>query len=90
MKVVWTPEAEQDRAAIFDHIAADNPFAAARMDQLFADAAASLQDFPWRGHVGPFPGCRELIPHENYRLIYATEDDTVWVLALIHAARQWP
>jgi toxin ParE1/3/4 len=29
VKVVWTPEAEQDREAIWDYIAADNPAAAA-------------------------------------------------------------
>ncbi|WP_347888801.1 type II toxin-antitoxin system RelE/ParE family toxin [Nitrosomonas europaea] len=28
MIVVWTPEAEQDRADIWDYIAADNPGAA--------------------------------------------------------------
>lgn len=49
MKVRWTPEAEDDRAQIFDYIAADSPRSAIEMDQ-----------------------------------------DTVWVLALVHTARQWP
>jgi plasmid stabilization system protein ParE len=40
--VVWTPEAQQDRADVWDYIAADNPRAAARMDELFSDAAALL------------------------------------------------
>lgn len=30
MSVIWTPEAEQDRADVWDYIAADNPLAAAR------------------------------------------------------------
>ena len=30
MRVVWTPEAQQDRADVWDYIAADNPRAAAR------------------------------------------------------------
>ena len=42
MRVVWTPEAQQDRANIWAHIAADNPQAAARMDELFSDAVASV------------------------------------------------
>lgn len=42
------------------------------------------------GRPGKIPGTRELIPHENYRLVYEVQDDTVWVLALIHTARQWP
>jgi len=40
--VFWTPEAERDRADIWDYIAADNPGAAARMDVLFSTAAARL------------------------------------------------
>jgi len=34
--VVWTPEAEQDRADIWDYIADDNPSAAVRMDAFSA------------------------------------------------------
>lgn len=37
MRVIWTPEAEQDRANVWDYIAADNLHAAARMDELFSD-----------------------------------------------------
>lgn len=90
MKVVWTPEAQQDRADIWDYIAADNLNAAVRMDQLFSDAAARLADFPMLGRAGKVPGSRELIPHESYRLVYQIELETVWVLALVHTARQWP
>ena len=90
MKVVWTPEAQQDRADIWDYIAADNLNAAVRMDRLFSDAAARLADFPMLGRAGKVPGSRELIPHESYRLVYQIELETVWVLALVHTARQWP
>ena len=90
MKVVWTQEAHQDRADIWDNIAADSPIAAARIDQLFSDAADSLGDFPMRGRTGKISGTRELIPHECYRLVYEIESETVWVLALVHTARQWP
>ncbi len=40
MKVRWTPEAEDDRAQIFDYIAADSPRSAIKMDELFSKAAA--------------------------------------------------
>lgn len=90
MKVVWTPEALQDRTDIWDYIAIDSPSAAARMDQLFSDAAAGLSEFPMLGRPGRIPGTRELIPHESYRLVYEIGDQTVWVLALVHTARQWP
>ncbi len=90
MKVVWTPEAEQDRTNIWEYIAADDPHAASRMDSLFSAAAGRLADFPLLGRVGKIAGTRELIPHESYRLVYEIEETTVWVLALVHTARQWP
>ena len=90
MSVLWTPEALQDRTEIWDYIAADNPVAAAKMDELFSYAAARLTEHSKLGKPGKIQGTRELIPHENYRLVYEINDDTVWILTLIHTSRQWP
>lgn len=90
MKIIWTPEAEQDRVAIWDYLAAHDPAAALRIDQLFSEAVAKLSDFPMLGHEGMVPGTRELTPHRSYRLVYEVAGDTVWILVLIHTARQWP
>ncbi|WP_407353719.1 type II toxin-antitoxin system RelE/ParE family toxin [Luteimonas sp. R10] len=65
MRVRGTPEVEQDRDEIWNHIAADNPSAAARMNLLFSEAAAKLAEFLMRSGVPntPFlsgagqPGC---------------------------------
>ncbi|MCK9202184.1 MAG: type II toxin-antitoxin system RelE/ParE family toxin [Gallionella sp.] len=90
MKIRWTPEAEEERFAIWAYIAENNPEAAARMDVLFSAAAASLAEQPQLGRAGKIAGTRELIPHENYRLVYEVADRTVWILALVHVARLWP
>jgi toxin ParE1/3/4 len=90
VKVVWTSQAEQDRGEIWEFIAIESLVAAGRMDRLFGEAAASLADFPNRGRKASVPGTRELIPHDGYRLIYEVVDDAVWVLAIVHTARQWP
>ena len=90
MRVIWTPEARQDRVDIWDYIAADNPRAAASMDKLFSDAAAKLAGHPKLGQSGKVQGTRELVPHESYRLVYEISGETVWLLALVHTARQWP
>jgi len=90
MQVIWTPEALQDRLDIWEYIATENPRAAVHMDESFSAAAASLADFPERGRLGTVAGTRELIPHENYRLVYQAEHDAVWILALVHVARMWP
>jgi len=90
MRVRWPPEAEQDRDDVWEYISNDNPQAAARMDELFSDAAAKLADYPLMGRAGQISGTRELIPHESYRLVYEVQGETVWVLALVSTARQWP
>lgn len=90
MKVIWTPEAEQDRDNVWSYISADNPKAAAQMDVLFSDSVARLVDFPKMGKSGTIAGTRELIPHESYRIVYEIEGETVWILTLVHTARQWP
>lgn len=90
MKVLWTPEAEQDRSAIWDYLEARDRDAALRMDRLFSDAVAGLADFPLLGHEGEIAGTRELTPHRSYRVVYQVSDTTVWILVLIHTARQWP
>jgi len=83
VRVIWTPEAQQDRADVWDYIATDNSRAAARMDGLFSDAAARLADHPMLGRQGKIPGTRELLSYESYRLVYEIDDASVWVLALI-------
>jgi len=68
VRVVWTLEAQQDRAEVWDYIAADNPRAAARMDEIFSDAAARLTQHPMLGKPGTIPGTRELIPARQLSL----------------------
>ncbi|MDP1527468.1 MAG: type II toxin-antitoxin system RelE/ParE family toxin [Rhodocyclaceae bacterium] len=90
MKVRWTPEAESDRLLIFEYIAADSPRSAIKMDEVFGKAAARLADHPGFGRAGRIPGTREVIAHKSYCLVYEIEQDTAWILALAHTARQWP
>jgi len=90
VKVVWLNAAKQDRLDALEYIAADNPRAAERMDALISEAAARLGRFPNMGRSGTIVGTRELVPHESYRLVYEVDLDTVWILALVHTARQWP
>lgn len=90
VKVVWTPDAEQDRIDVWDCVAADNPHEAARMDELFSNAAARLANFPKPGRPGKIAGTRELIPHESDRPVYEIAEETTGVLALISTSRPWP
>ena len=90
MKILWTPEARQDRADIWDYLLPRDGDAAVRIDRLFGEAVARLADFPMLGHEGEVPGTRELTPHSSYRLLYEIYGDTIWVLTIIHTKRLWP
>ena len=90
MKVRWTTEAFEDRLQIWDTIAAEDPQAALRLDQRIARAVSLLEEHPEMGRPGIIAGTRELIPHENYRVVYEIAPSAVWILAVVHAARNWP
>ncbi|MFO1057629.1 MAG: type II toxin-antitoxin system RelE/ParE family toxin [Dongiaceae bacterium] len=90
MRVIWTREAAADRHDLWHRIEADDPAAAIRMDQLIGEAADRLGEFPLLGRRAKVPGTREIFPHDSYRLVYEVEGDVVWVLAVVHVARQWP
>lgn len=90
MRLFWTPEALDDRRAIYDYIEADNPSAALALDELFSEKASRLVDHPGQGRPGRVTGTRELVAHQNYILIYDTDGDLMRVLRVLHAARQWP
>lgn len=34
-------------------------------------------------------GTREFIVHENYRIVYQVESDSITVSAITHTSRQW-
>ena len=90
MRLFWTPDALDDRRAIYDYIEADNPGAALTMDGLFSERVRHLIEQPGLGRVGRITGTRELMVHKNYILVYDTTAELVRVLRVLHAARRWP
>ena len=61
MRLIWTPEAQQDRVDIWQYLHAESPAAAVKLDELFSRAAARLSKHPKVGRVGTVPGTRELV-----------------------------
>ena len=90
MRLFWTPEALDDRRAIYDYIEVDNPRAALKLDELFSEKVHHLIDHPGLGRIGRVSGTRELVVHKNYILIYDTTTDVVRVLRVLHVAMRWP
>ena len=90
MKLHWTPEAISDRDNIYEYIQADNPSAALTLDEKFFESAHHLSSHPNLGRHGRVKGTRELVVHQNYILIYDITGNSIRVLRVLHASRQWP
>lgn len=88
--MIWKPLAVEDRSAVFDYIAADNPRAAIEMDGRFDQLSRQLIEAPRSGRIGRVRGTYELIAHPNYLFIYKVLADEVWILRLLHSAQKWP
>ena len=92
MRLTWRPAAYEDRAAIMDYIATDNPVAALALDELIEDKVNALLTYPQRGRPGRVKGTREMVVHPNYLVVYQenSKAKTVTVLRVLHAAQRWP
>jgi toxin ParE1/3/4 len=91
-QVFWTQTAQQDLKRIIEYIDADSKIQARKVYLAIKQKAANLQQMPLRGRIVPelrYFGIltyRELI-NPPWRIIYKTEKDRVWVLAVIDGRR---
>ena len=60
------------------------------MRSLFTDAVRNLLDHPRIYREGRVSGTREFIVHPNYVVVYRIALDAVWIVNVIHSARQYP
>lgn len=91
MPVKWRPLAEQDRDAIVDYIAQDNPLAAIDVGDELIRQVMKLADHPEIGRRGRIAGTRELvISGLPYVVPYRIAGAQVEVLRVYHTARSWP
>ncbi len=91
MKLIWQPQAEEDRVSIYDFIDADRPQAAVDVDDRILEAISSLERFPFRGRPGKIRGTRELVISDTrYVVAYALRDEEILILRILDGARRWP
>jgi toxin ParE1/3/4 len=89
-RVIWAPKARQDLFDCFDCILADHPPNAYRVRERILKRVTSLSDMP-TGRPGRVFGTFEIhVPKTSMIICYELPDkDTLHVLRLIHAKRNW-
>ena len=89
--IVWTHQAIEDVEAIRTYIARDSVQYAVLVVEQILDAVDRLSRFPFSGRVVPElqdETVREVILG-NYRIVYRVTDDSVQILTVFHASRQF-
>jgi toxin ParE1/3/4 len=93
LRLIWNPQAYDDRAAIMDYIAEDSPAAALDVDEAIEHQADSLVQHPEIGRRGRVRGTRELvIVRTPYIAVYVVDDEAeiIEIVRVLHGAQQWP
>lgn len=92
MIIDWLPEANRNRIAQLDYIAADSPLAAADRDDEIERQVNMLYEHPRMGRPGRVKGTRELvISGTSFILIYRLRGSLrIEVLRLLHGSQRWP
>lgn len=88
-KVEWTRSALADVGCAVEYIQRDSPVYAQHFKRQLAAVVDTLQQFPERGRGVPeleYADVRELI-FGSYRVIYVIRDETVFIAAFLHGAR---
>ena len=88
MKIVWSEPAVADLTAIHDFIARDSAHYATRFVERLIEATEQLTALPQIGRVVPEgDGRHREILEPPYRIIYRVETDQVYVIRVVHGAR---
>lgn len=90
MRVRFTPQAARDYLDALPKLRTENAAGAATVQQRTEAVVEFLREHPNAGHAIPeFPE----LPHRElaappYRVFYRVVDDTVWIVAVLHARRR--
>jgi toxin ParE1/3/4 len=89
--ISWSPLADADLEAITTFIWQRNPLAAQRMWQLIQDAVLPLSEHPYLYRQSDrMPGCRQVVVHPNYIVVFQVGADSIKILRVLHARQQFP
>lgn len=92
MQIRWTRTAAKDLDEIEEYIAEENSIAATEQILTILDQVEELlPTHPEIGRGGRTGDTRELvIVNTKFIVMYRVEEETIYILRVIHGARQWP
>ena len=91
MRVRWTTPAREQFVSAYEYIAEGNRAAAAWTADQIWESTQLLARHPMAGREGRVAGTRELvIAGTPFLVAYRIEKNEVRILAVLHAAREWP
>jgi plasmid stabilization system protein ParE len=90
LRLFWREGARAEAAAIFRYVAERNPAAAVKLEAAIHACAERLPEHPYLYRPGRVPGTREAVLHPNYILVYCVTAETVEIVNVLHARRQYP
>ena len=90
LSLVWRASALDDLETIIAYIAERNADAAERLQAAIEACAERLPRHPFLYRTGRVEGTREAVAHPNYILIYRVGAETVEIVNVIHARREYP
>lgn len=88
-RIVWAPKALDDLEGLLAYISRDAPVAARRFAQKVIARIELLRNHPLSGSYVPEDESRTYreVRQGNYRILYRTDAETVYVVGVHHAAK---
>ncbi len=91
LSIIWAAAAAADLEEITQFIWQRNPIAAQRIWQLIQDSVLPLSDHPYLYRQSErMPGCREVVVHPNFVVVYQVRTESIRVLRVLHSRQQYP
>jgi len=91
MKIIWSSAAVRQLQEAVEYIQPESTGGAITTRRRILETALRVGQIPYSGRVGHIDGTREaVVPRSPYILVYQLSSQSVEILGIWHAARQWP
>ena len=91
MKVIWSASAVRQLQEVVDYLQDESAARAVTIRRRILATVGLIGQMPDAGRTGRIDGTREaVVPRSPYIVVYQVSTETVEVLGVWHAAREWP